>query len=194
MPALLDLLRTDPIPLGEVAAYLDGLPQPERISAAVSVPGALQAKLFEAAAASAPVTIADIVPPEKGPLATVRHHGRNSLPLFTRFEKRFCRPEGGKPEGKLFGYNHQTMRWLTGPGSYVAYDGPKGEVVVDYREMPGRVPADWPAPQAHDQGRSKLVWKDLVDHLRRVSKHVTIGRAFRGEAPQKNWFILCREE
>lgn len=203
MVKLHELLKQDPIPLLEVAALLDGLLPEERIAAARSVPGKLQARLFEAAAKAEPLKLDDMVPAGTPPMKTVRHYGRNSLPLFTKFEKRFCRPEAGTGTGtgtgtKLYGYNHQTMSFITGPGCYVAYDGPAGEVLVDYRELPEKVPEGWPKVKPNDKGLGKLVWKNMVDHLRRVSKHVSIGRAFRGapgaEKPEPNYFILCRED
>src|SRR5205085_4958369 len=119
-------------------------------------PGKLQARLFEAAAKAEPLKVDDMVPAGTPAMKTVRHYGRNSLPLFTRFEKRFCRPGAG--DGKLFGYNHQTMAWITGPGCYVAYEGPGGEVLVDYRELPDQVPEGWPKVKPNDKGLGKLVW------------------------------------
>ena len=88
------------------------------------------------------------------------------------------------------------MAWLTGPGCMVAYDGAAGEVLVDYREVPPQddLPAGWPFVRRNDSGVAKVVYGDMVDHLRRVSRHVSIGRAYRGERPERNWFILCREE
>lgn len=188
---LLALLSKDPIALADVAALFDGLAPEERIAAARAVPGGLQARLFEAAAASAPLTVADLVPEETPAMQPVRHFGRNSLPAFKLFEKRFCRPEAGA--ARLWGYNHQSMAWLVGPGSMVAYDGEKGEVLVDYREIPPRGPDGWPAPRPNDRGLAKLVYKNMVDHLRRVSRHVSIGRAFRPDVAENAWFILCRE-
>lgn len=188
------LLLQDPIPLAEIAAFFDGLLPEARIAAARSIPGALQARLFEAAAASAPLTIADLVPPAVPDLTPVRHHGRNSLPAFKLFEKRFCRPAGDLGRRRLFGYNHQPLSWLTGPGAMVAYDHPEsGEVWVDYREVPTAVPAGWPAPRPNDRGVARLVYGNMVDHLRRVSTHVSIGRAFRPDVAENAWFILCRE-
>jgi hypothetical protein len=189
---LADLLAREPVPLADIAALFDELPSEARIACARSLGGRLQARLFEAAKASAPLTIDDLVPPDTAPMRPVRHFGRNSLPAFRLFEKRFCRPEPGAK--RLWGYNHQSMAWLVGPGSMVAYDGPAGEVFVDYREIPAGGPDGWPAPRANDRGLAKLVYGNMVDHLRRVSRHVSIGRAFRPEVAENAWFILCRED
>ena len=62
--------------------------------------------------------------PAAGDNEPVRHFGKNTLPLFTHFEKRFCRlpdSDSEKPE-QLAGFNFQTMAAVTGPGYYVAVD------------------------------------------------------------------------
>ena len=40
---------------------------------------------------SRPMTLDELVPADVAPLQPVRHIGRNSLPLFSHFEKRFYR-------------------------------------------------------------------------------------------------------
>ena len=85
------------------------------------------------------------------------------------------------------------MAWLTGPGCYVASMGPDGELWIDYRETPTGKPEGWPTPRGNTRGFSKLVYGNMVDRMRRVSRHVTIGRAFRPDKPENNWFLLCRE-
>lgn len=191
---LLSLLRADPVELAKAGDLLDAASREDRVALARSIPGDLQARLFEAARAAAPLTIDDLVPSHVLPWATVRHFGRNSLPLFTLFEKRFCRPGNGREMRRVYGYNHQPMMWLTGPGCMVAYEGERGELLIDYRELPERVPEGWPSPRPNDSGMSRFVYKNMVDHLRRVSRHVTIGRAFRNDRPEDNYFVLCRAD
>src|SRR5262249_54155418 len=155
--------------------------------------GRTQKRLFEAAAEVTkkhPLKVEDFVPAGAASMATVRHYGRNSLPLFSIFEKRFCRPAeapasaGGRKT--LFGSNHQSMAWVTGPGHMVAYEAADGgEVWVDYRELPASVPEGWPAVRSNDRGISKLVYGNMVDHMRRVSAHVTIGQAWRHGKPEQ---------
>jgi len=198
--AVLALLERDPIPVAEVAAALDAMMPEARITAIRAIPGRLQARLFDAAEAgtkAAPLALTEFVPAATHDMTFVRHYGKNSLPLFTHFEKRFCRPapqhvtEGGRP--LLYGYNHQALDWVTGPGCMVAYTAEGGEVWVDYRELPKAMPVGWPAVRPNDRGIAKLVYGDMVDRMRRVSKHVTIGRAWRHGKPEGNYFLLCRE-
>jgi hypothetical protein len=140
--------------------------------------------------------LADLVAPARAPLETVRHFGRNTLPAFTRFEKRFCRPPGQDPAApaELWGFNFQTLAPLTGPGYFVARaDAPGGVVLVDYTRVPASAPPGWPAPRRNEVGLSRFVYGFMVDRLRRVSEHVTIGSAARHGRDLGSWFLLCRE-
>ena len=106
-----------------------------------------QRRLYEAVDGFGEVRLTDLVRPETADLATVRHYGRNTLPAFTHFEKRFCRPRGAdhdKP-GELYGFNFQSMAPITGPGYFVAHEDPgRPEVWVDYRRVPSEHPDGWP--------------------------------------------------
>src|SRR5512147_1854070 len=77
----------------EVAAFLDGLSATDRMNAVRSCGGPkIQRRLYELAAGAPPVTVDQLVPPDHPPLREVIYHGKNSLPAFTLFQKRFCRP------------------------------------------------------------------------------------------------------
>src|SRR5207253_10982968 len=134
-----------------IAAFLDGLPHGERVAAITALSGPrLQARLYAAVSGAPPVTLADFVPPDAPPLREVIFYGKNSLPAFTLFQKRFCRPPRGG--GELWGYNHQTLAWLTGPGYFVVHeDGTRG-AAIDYRAVPPDHPAAWPAGGPNDRG------------------------------------------
>ncbi|MAG31889.1 MAG: hypothetical protein CL908_13455 [Deltaproteobacteria bacterium] len=119
------------------------------------------------------------------------------MPVFTIFEKRFCRLPGTEtsaPES-LAGYNFQTMAMLTGPGYFVAVeDVDRGEVLVDYRRLPGTVPADWPQVRSNERGIARFVYGFMVDRLRRVSEHVTVGSAARNGRELGSYFVLARDD
>ncbi len=169
----------------------------ERVPLIESIDAAGQAKLWSCAEGS-PVSIAEMVPPELGPLVPVIFHGKNSLAAFTRFQKRFCRPADGTRD-ELWGYNYQPARWLaplTGPGYFVAHDStsPLGSVAVDYRRIPSERPDSWPEIHDNRYRLSRFIYNGMVDYLRRVSEHVLIGRATRGTRELDNYFLLCRED
>jgi len=190
---LVELLGHVPPEREELAAFLDGLGQAERLEAMAVLGGpGLQGRLWSAVAAAPRVALADLVPRDFPPLREVIFHGKNSLPAFTFFQKRFCRPDrqGGDA---LWGYNHQNLAWLTGPGYFVVHEEPARGAAIDYREVPPRGCASWPAIKPNDRGFSRFVYKDMVDYLRRVSTHVLIGRATRHGKDLDNYFVLCRE-
>jgi hypothetical protein len=125
------------------------------------------------------------VPPACADLVTVRHFGRNTLPAFTLFEKRFCRPRGvdARKPAELWGFNHQTMSFVTGPGYFIARQDPtRPEILIDYTAIR-------PAPEGRVRSRrnenaSQFV-RHMIDTLRRVFAHVTIGpRRARGATRQ----------
>jgi len=177
-----------------LARYLDGLDDATRIREVRELSRGEQARLFEAALGARPVTLADFVPAGTAPLAQVIHYGRNSLPLFRIFEKRFCRPAETESDGVLWGYNEHSVRWMTGPGYFVAKAHAPGEVLVDYLEVPPGKPDAWPPVKPNSSGRGRFVYGGTQDVVRGVSRHVSIGRATRRGKPMDNWFVLCRGE
>jgi hypothetical protein len=118
--------------------------------------------------------------------------GRNALPLFCFFQKRFAR--SGE---EIVGYNHNS-RWmmsLVGPGHFVAYDSPDvpGEVWIDYRALPKVAHPQMPPLLPNENGLgARLTYAGMVDVVRRVSEHVFIGDSFIAGKPRGVAFALCR--
>jgi hypothetical protein len=190
---LVELVRRDPPDRAEIAAFLDGLSTAARREAIGALSGAsLQGRLYQAVAGQAAVTLADLVPPDQPPLSEVIFHGKNSLPAFTCFQKRFCRPAGVHRRDELWGYNHGDLAWLIGPGYFVVHDDPAG-AAIDYRAVPPQGCDGWPAVRPNDRGFSRFVYKDMVDYLRRVARDVFIGAATRHGRPIGSWFVLSRD-
>ncbi len=190
-------LRESPVDTKAVRDCFDALDHPRRVTAARSLGRALQRRLYEAVDGFMPLRLEDMVPASRPDLSTVRHFGRNTLPVFTLFEKRFCRPEGADPHepGELYGFNFQSLARITGPGYFVAVEDPtRGEVRVDYNRVPSVQPEGWPVPVPNDRGLSRFVYGFMVDTVRRVSEHVSIGSAARNGRDLGSWFVLCREE
>lgn len=186
-----DFFRAGDLDLRGLAAYLDSLPSATRVAEARDLSAEEQAQLFEAAAGFRPVTLGDFVASDALPLAPVVHYGRNSLPMFRLFEKRFCRPDTAQRE--LWGYNEQAWKSFTGPGYFVAKPASDREVVIDYCEVPPRKPAAWPPILPNSARLSRFIYNRTRDFMRGVSQHVTIGRATREGKPMDNWFVLCRQ-
>ena len=172
--------------------WLDGLPAAARLTEVRTLSGKQQAALYEAAKGARPIVLADFVPEPTPPLAQVIHEGKNSLPIFATFQKRFCKPDPGGLE--LWGYNEQPMKWATGPGYFRARQIEDGQVLIDYYDVPpGKAPG-WPEVLPNSARLSRFVYFHTRDTMRGVSKHVSIGRAARDGKWMDNWFALCRQE
>lgn len=187
---LRDLLSSsspEPVHIGE---QLDRMSHAERVPALQGMERAQLQRLYTLVEGVAPLTLTDLVPAETSPLQAVRHIGRNSLPLFSQFEKRFYRLDTPAAVG---GANFQSTSALTGPGYFTASArAEQAEIVIDYNQIPKTAPAGWPALTDNDHGIGRFVYGGMIDTLRRVSSHVSIGAAHkRGQAPSA-FFILTR--
>jgi len=180
-----------------VAALLDGLSDELRPRVVRRLGPADQRALYEKVEGFAALRLVDLVAPSRADLQEVRHLGRNTLPAFRIFEKRFCRLPGTDPAApeSLAGYNFQTMSILTGPGYFVAREDPEHhEVLVDYNQLPTSRPDSWPQIRSNERGLSRFVYGFMVDRLRRVSEHVTIGSAARKGKDMGSYFVLSRAD
>ena len=189
-------LSERPVDPRRIAELFDALSHEERVRAVRSLGRGQQRRLYEAVDGFRPVGLADLVPPAAEDFAPVRHYGKNTLPAFTHFEKRFCRPRGADHEkpAELYGFNFQSMAPVTGPGYFVAHEDPgRPEVWVDYTSVPSEHPQGWPEIRVNERGLSRFVYGYMVDTLRGVSEHVTIGSAARKGRDLGSWFVLCRE-
>jgi hypothetical protein len=190
-----DLLRGPSPDIAAICAHLDALSPQLRLEETMALAGRYQALLYELAKGFRTVTLGDLAPDSTPPMTGVPNEGRNSLYLFTRFKKCFYRPDDPAVLGKeLWGWNDSgaLVNVTTGPGYYVAYDKGEGEVLIDYTRLPPRPPAGGPRILENSSRLSYFVFNNTKDILRRVSEHVTIGRASRGEKILDNWFVLCR--
>lgn len=178
-----------------IAGLLDDLAEATRARVVRRLGRRDQQTLYAKVDGFAPLELSDLVPPTRSDLEEVRHIGRNSLPVFTLFEKRFCRLPGSASDSPdaLAGYNFQAMSPMTGPGYFTARaDTRTREVLVDYSRLPDQKPADWPPIRSNEGGLSRFVYGFMVDRLRRVSRHVTIGSAARNGRELGSYFILSR--
>ena len=204
MSGLLDLIDDERSGIDAIAGYLDGLGPQERWQEVARLDRARQRTLYEKAAHAPSIDIAHFVG-TAGPRQEVIHDGVNTLPLpaaLQRFQKRFCRPapDSEASGARLFGYNEGPTRGVVGPGFFVALPTAgrpqwtaRGGVVVDYFQVPDGAVADgWPRVVANDWRLQRFVYHQTRDFLRRVSRHVSIGAAYKRERPLDHYFVLCR--
>lgn len=107
---------------------------------------------------------------------------------------------GDRAGARLFGYNESPTRRFIGPGFFIARLTAarpdwtaRGAVVIDYFQVPDGAVADgWPRVIANDQRLQRFVYHQTRDFMRRASRHVSIGIAFRRERSLDHYFVLCR--
>jgi hypothetical protein len=189
--------------VGDIGGYLDGLDGEARWREVGALTRSRQRRLYEKAAHARPIDLAHFVG-DAGEREEVIHEGLNTLPLpprLRRFQKRFCRAPGNGQGPRLFGYNEGPTRRVVGPGFFVAVPTEgrphwtaRGPVVVDYFQVPdGPVAAGWPEVVPNEYRLQRFVYAGTRDFMRKVSKHVSIGAAFKGERPLDHYFVLCRK-
>ena len=124
--------------ISQIGENLNGMDHEGRKQWMHSMGKKQMAKLFETSQISPLQSF--FVPPQKNDLEEVIHHGKNSLPVSSFFQKRFARPTGQNPQDpkEVCGYNHQDLAWLTGPGYFILHRCDEGlsDSVIDYYLTP----------------------------------------------------------
>lgn len=172
-----------------IAPFLNGLDAPSRQAQVLALRGPQVRALYEALA-DAPALGPEGFWGDAAEGSTLIFEGRNSLPLASRFQKRFC-----KRGGEMVGYNHQTLAFATGPGYFVVGEGDAShpnELLFDYTRPPPFVPDGWPPVRDNREGLSRLVYYNMKDYCRPAAEGVIVGAAFKGGAAQNAYFALAR--
>jgi hypothetical protein len=174
-----------------IASFLDGLSPAERNEEVLALRGREVKRLYEACAGGPTLTLEDFVPASAGDDKPVIFEGRNSLPTFSRFQKRFARMGD-----QIVGYNHQTMAFVTGPGFFVvkpasAEGDVPGELYFDYTDKPRVIPSGWPTFKPNESGLSALVYAHMKDYMRSVAKGIVVGTAYKKGKSQNAFFVLA---
>jgi hypothetical protein len=175
--------------IAPIASALDAATHDQRVAWIRGLGRGQLVRLFELAKGRG-VTSDEMV----GPIGEyVIHEGKNALPAFCFFQKRFARLE----DGSQVGYNHNgaISTWFGGPGHFSFYDAPDGtgELWVDYIQIPEKTHPTFPALVGNDRGFGpRIVYGGMIDKLRRVSREVTIGDAYLGDKSKGVPFALVR--
>ncbi len=165
-------------------AELDAAGSEERVDWIRSLSSKEQAILF--AHAEGGVSVSDYHG-EAGEV--IINEGCNNLPAFKTFQKRVC-AHGNVVQG----YNENNIRWLIGPGHFLVRpsEDVEGEVWFDYYFEATDAPEAFPVPSSNKRGLSYLVYANMIDVMRGVSEHVSVGRAIKNGKETGNYFVLCR--
>jgi hypothetical protein len=178
MTATLHAFRDSAVPASELAATSDALDPAQRVEAIRALTARDLARLWEIAEElTAAVALDFLLAPDVTPGHTAEWIGKNSLPMFSHFTKRFTR---GEAAGTLVGQNTGAMEWLTGPGYFIATVRPEtpSELLIDYTRVPTAPPPGWPKVRPNESGISRLVFGNMHDYLRPIGEHLAIGAAF----------------
>lgn len=176
----------DGIGADELHEALDALDDEGRIVFTRSLNKGRQERLWELVEGHMPGRTGLLVPDDIAPGATVIFEGRNSMPMFNLFQKRFTRPE---ESDEIWGYNHQAMAWFTGPGYFVVDEDPdRGVLVFDYDRLPERALDGWPALRPNTGFPPAVVYGNMYDEVRPVSGHILIGKMLLKQSPDKGAF------
>ncbi len=179
----------------QLAEHLDCMNHQERLSWMKEQNLVDQMRLWDLAAGCG-ATLDHLVPKEFPLGMEVVHEGKNTLPVISAFEKRFVR-DIDKPS-IIHGSNEGVTRFAIGPGYFVAeYDETRAEVGINYYRVPPAstaLPSGWPVIKTNEEGLQKYVFSSMVDYLRKLSNHVSIGRAYKANKQTPNYFILVRRE
>ncbi|HEY8951606.1 MAG TPA: hypothetical protein VIP78_03480 [Candidatus Dormibacteraeota bacterium] len=177
-----ELLGPGRVARPSISAHLDALDKDERVAECRGLSRDQQKRLWEIASAD-PAEAQELL----GERGAAVFAGRNSLQLFSKFEKRFARHQGA-----LIGYNVHSLGWLTGPG-YFSVTSPRANwLLFDYNHVPGEGPDGWPRVSNNDQGFAKPVYGALLDDAVWAARDVLIGSARRGDVPLDSYFVLAR--
>lgn len=184
------------VDIEKLAEILDGLGHEGRVHTTRTWTKKQMEAIFDACAGR-PISPDLLVPPSVGNDVEVIHDLRNTLPMFSNAQKRFARLEGD--EASMGGWNRQHgIARVSEPGYFTVRAGEgehANELVIDYGTVPKSKPDVWPAIEPNDSGiLNGLVWEGMVDYLRRVSEHVSIGRATKKGKPIGQYFALVRRD
>lgn len=184
------------VDIERLAEILDGLGHEGRVHAMRTWDKKRMAAIYEACNGRS-ITLDQVVPPSIGANVEVIHDLRNTLPVFTDAQKRFSKVEGGG--AAVGGFNRQFgVARVSEPGYFVVSEGEgdhANELVIDYTKVPTSKPESWPDIEKNDSGfLNKIVWGGMVDYLRRVSTHVSIGKATKDGKSIGQYFALVRRD
>lgn len=184
--------KVDPERLAQI---LDGLGHDGRVHTTRTWDKRRQEAIFEAVKGFRPLDLDFLVPSGTDPLVEIIHFGHNTLPAFSNFQKRFVKLDG--EDVPVGGYNHQSMQGITGPGYFSVTKGEgdhEGELVIDYTKVPKSKPDAWPEIQKNDGFVSGIVNGGMIDYLRGISQHVSIGVAYKNGQHRNQWFAMVRKD
>ena len=189
------LLQNKTVDCEALAHELDRMNHYARVDFIRGIPPSKHALLYEAVSHYKTLVPHDLVPENHPVYTPVEHTGMNNL--FGVRHLGFAKVMYLDDQRRVCGRNVQALAWLTGDGYFTvepSKEAPGYELDISYLKLPTSVPNGWPKPQSNARGFSYVVYRDMVDKLRAVSKHVTIGRAWKHGRALPHYFVLTRHD
>ena len=176
------MLETSGVTPDDVVTHVSSLSPSLRHTECLALTRNQQRRLWLLVSADAGEQVGELVPGTAAVFA-----GRNSLQLFSRFEKWFARQDGA-----IVGCNLHGLSSLIGPGYFtVRVDGSQ-RLEFDYGSLPSQAPAGWPEIRGNSGLLARPVYGDLLDRVLWISPDVLVGAAFRRGAPLDSYFVIVR--
>jgi hypothetical protein len=175
-------------PFDALGGHLDALEAERRIAEVRTLGASEQKKLWAVVKGKGELDLATFV---GGYGRTAIYEGKNTLPTFSFFQKRFyCR----EPSSEVVGYNHNSgfVTLFAGPGYFLPTAAADGELLLDYTRTPREAPPGWPELRANTGLIPGIVYGGMLDYVRYVSKDTVIGAAFKNGKPRNQYFMLTR--
>ena len=183
--SLSSLLDQPGTSLAEIIAHLAGLSPADRVAECGALSATRQKHLWELASAPPRPGGGDLVPAGQD---TAVFAGRNSLTVFSHFQKWFAR-QGAQ----VAGYNVHPLKWLIGPGYFTVEPGPPGMPLrFDYSRVPTAAPRGWPRVSHNSSAFARPIYGGLHDEVVWVTADVLVGSAFREGRALGSYFVLAR--
>jgi hypothetical protein len=171
----------------DISAHLDALAAADRVAEVRQLGHREQEKLWELTKGKAPIDVATFVNATE---QTIIYEGKNTLPAFSFFQKRFWKPKAGE----IVGYNHNGgfVTAVTGPGYFLTVNADDGEILFDYTREATIRPPEWPELKPNTGMLAGVVYGGMKDYCRYVAKGTVIGAAFKGGKSRNQFFMLTR--
>ena len=172
---------------------IEGTPEAQRPALLSQIGGVRrQKRMWDLAEGGPDFGIEAFLPSEDAPpLVAQPWSGKNSLPLFSDFQKIMYRSKDGT---KVFGRNAGLTAPVIGHGYFEVARDDSGlaPVVFHYTSQPEASdrPEGWPAIKSNTRGLSTLVYGNMHDFMRMVGPGVYVGEAWKKTKNMNSYFTL----
>ena len=143
-------------------------------------------------AAGANVMVCDINPERAE--ATLRIAAENGTPIESVHPVDLTKPDDVRRYVDMAASRFGKADVLVNAGAIEPRMAPVGEMDFDYTMLPKEKPPAWPDIVPNRRRLGRFVYEGMVDVMRGISPHVSIGRVKKKGNFYDTWFVLVRYE